>query len=142
MTTTTIMTEFLLTEDNSNYILCEDCELELAERIFVRVDRKTFKLCKKCHLEACVACMEQREAEAAEEEEERECQEYEERQDDLGQCVSCRKEKATIVFMHLKNGNFELCERCFRWADHDDDYGIEFKKEKSLLDTLVWFLRG
>lgn len=43
----------------------------------------------------------------------------------LGDCASCQK-PATTVFWHLHNGPFELCDGCFAWADHEDDYGETF----------------
>jgi len=107
-----------------DYILCEDCGLETALHEFVCSEGQVWNLCNECNQQAL--------------------EEEEEEQEDLGTCVSCQKEHATIVFMHLKNGNFELCEKCFEWADHEDDYGKEFQKpkeEKTLLETMMEFLR-
>jgi protein-arginine kinase activator protein McsA len=130
--TMTTMTEIMTTEDG-HYVLCEDCELELALHEFVGSEDKVWKLCGECNQEAYEYC-EMMEGVGEEEEEE-----------ELGCCVSCKKENATIVFMHLKNGNFELCDKCFEWADHEDDYGKEFQtpeEEKIPVRTLVDFLLG
>ena len=40
-------------------------------------------------------------------------------------CADCRKEPATIRFVHLDKGEFWLCRSCWHWADHEDDY-LEF----------------
>jgi hypothetical protein len=61
----------------------------------------------------------------------------------LDGCERCLKEKPVNVFMHLKNGNFELCESCFQWADHEDDYGKEFvKPDSTLMESLKAILRS
>lgn len=39
-----------------------------------------------------------------------------------GPCQDCRRADATRKFVHLHKGAFFLCERCFSWADHEDDY--------------------
>ena len=136
MTTETMMTDILTTEDGA-FVFCEDCNLEYAIHEFVGTDDKVFKLCDKCNDEAWELADEQREAE--EEEDRKRYEEEGDYRDDLGCCVSCRKEKAVLVFMHMYNGNFELCEKCFEWADHEDDYGKEFEKEKV---TMPSFLLG
>ncbi len=145
MTTSVTMTDILLTEDG-NYIFCEDCGKEFAIHEFVGSDDKVFKLCETCRDEAQQACDDMREIEEEEDRRKEEEEEDEYYRDDLGQCESCQKEKAVIVFMHLYNGNFELCKDCFDWADHERDYGKDFKKreeeEKSLMETIVGFLRG
>jgi protein-arginine kinase activator protein McsA len=125
--------EILLTEDG-HYIVCEDCEKEFATIEFVGSDDKVWKLCKECEEEAF----------ELREEGERERHEEEEYRDDLGQCESCQTEKAVIVFMHMYNGNFELCQKCFEWADHERDYGKDFGKpeEEVLVKTMEDFLRG
>lgn len=130
---TDTMTTDIMTTADGNYILCEDCELEFATHVFVGSEDKEWKLCKECNREAIEYC-ELMEGVGEEEEE-------------LGTCVCCQKEPAEVVFMHIKNGNFELCETCFEWADHEDDYGKEFGKpkkeeEKTLMMTLAAFLRG
>ena len=142
MTTTTMTTpEILLTEDG-NYIPCEDCDKEFATCEFVGSEDKVYKLCKECEEEAHEVVREQREWEAEEERKKQEEEEDEYYRDDLGQCESCQKEKAVIVFMHLYNGNFELCKSCFDWADHERDYGKDFKREEVLVKTMEDFLRG
>ena len=40
----------------------------------------------------------------------------------LGVCQDCCVESATRQFVHLQKGVFCLCERCFVWADHEEDY--------------------
>ena len=106
--TTKMMTDIMTTTDGC-YILCEDCDVNFALHEFVGSENKTWNLCDKCNHEAWEAYEEMREIEREEE--------------DLGTCVSCKTEKAVISFMHMKNGNFELCNGCFEWADHEDDYG-------------------
>lgn len=140
MTTTTMTTPEILLTEGGNYILCQDCDKEFATCEFVGSDDKVFKLCAQCEEEAHEVVREQREAE--EEEDRRKQEEEDEYRDDLEQCESCQTEKAVIVFMHLTNGNFELCQKCFGWADHEDDYGQDFKKEKSLMEKMTDFLRG
>lgn len=39
-----------------------------------------------------------------------------------GPCQDCLREQATRKFVHLHKGVFYLCELCFAWADHEDDY--------------------
>ena len=112
------MTTTIVTEMTRHPYLCEDCDMEIAIHVFVNPEQKEFHLCEKCNEEAWEAHDEQRRAEEEEEEE------------DLGVCVSCEKEPAKIVFMHLTNGNFELCIHCFQWADHERDYGQDFGKPK------------
>lgn len=38
------------------------------------------------------------------------------------QCQDCHREPATCRFLHMYKGEFFLCEGCFGWADHEDDY--------------------
>lgn len=127
MTTVTMMTEILTTTDGHS-IICEECHKEFATHEFVGTDDKVFKLCDECNEEAWMLWNEQREAE--EEEDRKRYEEEGDYRDDLGQCESCQKEKAVIVFMHMYNGNFELCQTCFECADHEDDYGKDFGKPK------------
>jgi hypothetical protein len=119
MTTTETMN--VLTNTEGHYILCEDCDMNFANHEFVGSGEIVWKLCDECNHEAKEAVKDMREIEA-EEDRRREKEEEE----DLGPCVSCKKEQAVISFMHLKNGNFELCQHCFEWADHEDEYGKEF----------------
>lgn len=37
-------------------------------------------------------------------------------------CQDCRLQPATCRFVHLRKGEFFLCDNCFGWADHEDDY--------------------
>jgi hypothetical protein len=37
-------------------------------------------------------------------------------------CEDCRESAAVREFMHLRKGTFFLCDSCFMWADHEDDY--------------------
>jgi hypothetical protein len=37
-------------------------------------------------------------------------------------CEDCHFRPATRIFLHIDKGRFYLCERCFGWADHEDDY--------------------
>jgi protein-arginine kinase activator protein McsA len=90
--------------------------MEIAIHVFVNLEHKEFHLCETCNEEAWEAHDEQRRAEEEGQEE------------NLGICVSCEKEPAKITFMHLTNGNFELCIHCFQWADHERDYGQDFGK--------------
>lgn len=107
-----------------NRRVCEECEAGVAEHEFVGAEDKVYHLCGFCYKDA---------VETAEEgqrwEEQR--QKAEEQEEHLGNCESCRTEQATIVFMHLTNGNFELCQRCFEFADHERDYGKDFGKGSS-----------
>jgi protein-arginine kinase activator protein McsA len=114
---------------------CEDCGEKPSLHDFVGSDDKEWRLCTECRDEAQQACDEEERRRYEEEEDEY----Y---RDDLGQCESCQKEKAVIVFMHLYNGNFELCKSCFDWADHERDYGKDFKREEVLVKTMEDFLRG
>ena len=41
-------------------------------------------------------------------------------------CQDCRKADATCTFRHLDGRIFSLCDRCFGWADHEEDYGADF----------------
>lgn len=54
----------------------------------------------------------------------------EEEEEDLGVCRCCRSQEATISFMHITNGNFELCDGCFQAADHEPEYGRDFVKDQ------------
>lgn len=97
--------------------LCDDCEMEIAEHDLIGSCGILWRLCEECHKEALEAIEEGQKAE--------------EEEVNLGICVSCQKEQATITFMHLTNGNFELCDSCFRWADHERDYGKDFGESSS-----------
>jgi hypothetical protein len=122
------MTDTMTAHQEDHYTLCEDCEKDFAIHEFVGSEDKVWKLCDACNDEAHEYC-EMMEGVGEEEEEE----------EDLGCCVSCKTAKATIVFMHMKNGNFELCDACFEWADHEDDYG---KQEAEVMDSMMKCLRG
>jgi hypothetical protein len=37
-------------------------------------------------------------------------------------CEDCQFRPADHIFYHMKKGQFCLCERCWTWADHEDDY--------------------
>lgn len=37
-------------------------------------------------------------------------------------CWDCRQAPATRTFLHMTKGHFPLCDSCFEFADHDDDY--------------------
>ena len=145
------MATTMTTEEMTRHpYLCEDCEMELAIHVFVNLENKEYHLCEKCNEEAWEAFEEQQRAEE-EEDRKREKEdaayaqameevmfiregvwgegaraEVEEEEEGLGICVSCREKDAKITFMHLTNGNFELCIRCFEWADHERDYGTDF----------------
>jgi hypothetical protein len=49
--------------------------------------------------------------------------EKEEREDIEGRtCDDCQFRPAERIFCHMDKGTFYLCERCWGWADHEDDY--------------------
>lgn len=110
-------TATMTTQHEHHAYLCDDCEMEIAEHDFVGRDGKKWRLCHQCQEEAREIC--------------EEVEKEEEQEEELGICVSCQKEKATISFMHITNGNFELCNRCFEWADHERDYGNDFGENSS-----------
>jgi hypothetical protein len=37
-------------------------------------------------------------------------------------CDDCQEERANRRFLHLDGRQFALCESCYHWADHEDDY--------------------
>ena len=39
-----------------------------------------------------------------------------------GLCEACNALPAARLFVHLDGRDFQLCESCWSWADHDDDY--------------------
>ncbi len=90
--------------------LCEECDTNIAEHNYVGSCDRVYRLCDPCM------------------EYVRNDEDIIEEEENLGTCVSCKKEQAVISFMHLTNGNFELCKHCFQWADHEDDYGKNFEK--------------
>ena len=95
--------------------LCEECNVGTAVHQFTDTEDKTWHLCEKCNDMAW---------DAVEEEDLRLLEE--EKEEDLGICVCCQEKEAKITFMHLTNGNFDLCIRCFEFADHERDYGTNF----------------
>ena len=111
-------TEMSTPQHQHHEYLCDECEMEIAEHDFVGASDIVWRLCAECNKEAkeLVEDMQKWEQEQDEEEE----------AENLGMCVSCEEKPAKIVFMHLTNGNFELCIRCFEWADHERDYGEDF----------------
>lgn len=136
MTTTSTMTTDILLTDAGDYILCEECDLEFARHEFVGSGDNVWKLCEACNHGALEAVKEMREIE------EEDARARTEEEEDLGTCVSCKNAEAVITFMHLKNGNFELCRKCFEWADHEDDYGAEFAEEAAVIERMSAHLRG
>lgn len=107
--------------ENAERCLCEECEIDIAAHDFEGAENKVYHLCGVCYKDAVVTA-----EEGMRWEEQR--QKAEEQEEHLGHCESCQTEQATIVFMHLSNGNFELCQRCFEFADHERDYGKDFGK--------------
>ena len=95
--------------------LCEDCNEGVAIHYITDSDDKMWHLCEKCN-DAVWDGVEEEDLRLLEEEEEEE----------LGMCVCCQEKEAKIVFMHLTNGNFELCISCFEFADHERSYGQDF----------------
>jgi hypothetical protein len=47
---------------------------------------------------------------------------YDEVDEVYGQCEDCRGARATRWFCHLDGRRFLLCNGCYSWADHEDDY--------------------
>jgi hypothetical protein len=39
-----------------------------------------------------------------------------------GPCDDCYRARAVRRFCHMDGRQFALCETCFSWADHEDDY--------------------
>jgi hypothetical protein len=37
-------------------------------------------------------------------------------------CDDCQEERAKRRFLHLDGRQFALCDVCYHWADHEDDY--------------------
>ena len=47
---------------------------------------------------------------------------YDEREEVRGPCQDCYRARAVREFWHLDGRRFALCDGCFSWADHEDDY--------------------
>lgn len=43
-------------------------------------------------------------------------------EEDYGVCDDCQEAQAECVFLHLDGRRFHLCNACWQWADHEDDY--------------------
>lgn len=43
------------------------------------------------------------------------------------ECEDCKNRPATDRFVHLDGRTFDLCSYCFQLADHEEDYGLDFK---------------
>lgn len=120
------------------YRLCTQCKdeaQELQDEARMREeDERRANLCERCHEKPSRVYI-YRLTKTGEEEELHLCEHCEdwderEQEEDLGVCQSCRHQDAEVSFLHLTNGNFELCERCFQAATHEPDYGKDFVKEE------------
>jgi hypothetical protein len=49
-----------------------------------------------------------------------------ETEEEESSCDDCKTNPATQTFIHLDGRQFDLCVDCHRWADHEEDYGVDF----------------
>ena len=139
--------------------LCDDCEMEIAEHDFIGSCDIAWRLCQQCHTEACEVLDEARMAEEENRRAEEEankcerchskhgsvmvftspatsdeclhlCEDCSDADEELGICECCREMDASVSFLHITNGSFELCEGCFQAADHEPEYGKDFLTEQ------------